>query len=1027
MRRFITGLGALIAIVAVLVGVPIVLVVAAGNPLLTGAELHSIVTFTPDYGNQILLTKLLPSAGWIAWVLFVIPFLIELGATITGRPTRKRLPIFRGQQHVAAALIAAVLVMFAGGTMIGTAQPANAAPAPTTTVASQSVETPAAAPTATRAPPAPTATPTTPAAPTVTTKTVQHTVVPGDNLWKIAEQYYGDGTHDLDIFNASTGTLQPDGQHLTNPNLLRPGWNLTVPNVKVAETPTPASDPVPAAPAPSSTSSSSSTSSADAGAPAVTPTEAATPDATPSASATPSAPATSSAAAPAATPTAAANGSTPHVDSAPSTPTEADADDDVQIPLSTAGGIAGILAAGLLTALGARRLKQRRKRRPGTRIAMPEPEAADLELELRMIENPLGLQDIDNALRSLQIWAEDTGAVLPELFALRLEEQEIALYLSEPADLPAPFVAASADRTAWVVLPGTATEPSRASVSPYPALATIGVDDHGGVLMLDLEQIGSLNVIGDEATARGVLNAIAVELAENPWSEQIEVTLVGMPRGLARDLDRFRVQHVDDTAALIRNLRTSLEGREASFDSYGVDGVHSARTRATDAESWAPHVVILGQLPDDAIQRELQELVERVPRLGIATIANGETLGTGSVVRISSATSAELVSPGDTMPPLPFTPQVLQGRELELVQELFATTEQESVLAPATAPISTIEEPGTENTPAATVDDALPAEEPTPAQEDHLEASTSETAAEPVDDTTPPSTSKPADAPASVTGAADAAPDVPEQSNGVPSAAEDVPAPASDAAAPDWPAPYIRMLGSVDVLHLADSDRLPGRGAELLTYLSLSAPVNGTMLQQAFWPDTVNAKDSQRKLVRLVRQALGADPDGVPLFPENKSQEGYQLHPAIRFDWDDFRRLIGEDLTRTSNENLVAAIKIVRGTPFAGISTRRGWWAWISVLQEEMIAAVMDAADELARRALEIRDVNQARYAAGIAKAVEPLNEAGWRTELRAAMQDRDTDEINRIVDEMYARVGGGDPDYELDEETAELVDAATR
>lgn len=1021
MRRFITGLGALIAIVAVLVGVPIVLVVAAGNPLLTGAELHSIVTLTPDYGNQILLTKLLPSAGWIAWALFVIPFLIELGATITGRPTRKRLPIFRGQQHVAAALIAAVLVMFAGGTMIGTAQPANAAPAATTTVASQSVETPAAAPSETRAPPAPAATPTAPAAPTVTTKTVQHTVVPGDNLWKIAEQYYGDGTRDLDIFNASTGTLQPDGQHLTNPNLLRPGWNLTVPNVKVTETPTP--DPVPAAPAPSSSSSSSSS----AAAPATTPTAAATPDATPSASTTPSAPTTSSAVAPAATPSAAANGSTTHADSAPSTPTEADADDDVQIPLSTAGGIAGILAAGLLTALGARRLKQRRKRRPGTRIAMPEPEAANLELELRMIENPLGLQDIDNALRGLQIWAEDTGAVLPELFALRLEEQEIALYLSEPADLPAPFVAASADRTAWVVLPGTATEPTRASVSPYPALATIGVDDHGGVLMLDLEQIGSLNVIGDEDTARGVLNAIAVELAENPWSEQIEVTLVGMPRGLARDLDRFRVQHVDDTAALVRNLRTSLEGREASFDSYGVDGVHSARTRATDAESWAPHVVILGQLPDDAIQRELQELVERVPRLGIATIANGETLGTGSVVRISSATTAELVSPGDTMPPLPFTPQVLQGRELELVQELFATTEQESVLAPPTAPISTIEEPGTENTPAAAADDTLPAEEPASPQEDHLEASTPETAAEPVSDITSPSTHEPTDAPAPVTDVVNAAPDVPEQPNDVPNKAEDVPAPTSDATAPDWPAPYVRMLGSVDVLHLADSDRLPGRGAELLTYLSLSAPVNGTMLQQAFWPDTVNAKDSQRKLVRLVRQALGADPAGVPLFPENKSQEGYQLHPAIRSDWDDFRRLIGEDLTRTSNENLVAAIKLVRGTPFAGISTRRGWWAWISVLQEEMIAAVMDAADELARRALEIRDVNQARYAAGIAKAVEPLNEAGWRTELRAAMQDRDTDEINRIVDEMYARVGGGDPDYELDEETAELVDAATR
>jgi hypothetical protein len=371
------------------------------------------------------------------------------------------------------------------------------------------------------------------------------------------------------------------------------------------------------------------------------------------------------------------------------------------------------------------------------------------------------------------------------------------------------------------------------------------------------------------------------------------------------------------------------------------------------------------------------------------------------------------------MPPLPFTPQVLQGRELELVQELFATTEQAPIAAPPTTPVDIVSTPILVPTPAAgddlTAADVEVAELATEAD------TTAESAGEDVSDVTedaelaqqPPSEL----ADENVT---DQAADVSPEPENVPSAGE-------SATAPDWPAPYVRILGPVDVLHLGEPDRLPGRGFELLAFLNLSAPVNGTMLQQAFWPDTVKAKDNQRKLVRLVRNALGAAPNGEQLFPENKNQEGYQLHPVIRSDWDDFRRLIGDDLSRTSNEDLVAAIRLVRGTPFAGISTRRGWWAWISVLQEELIAAVMDAADELARRALEIRDGNQARYAAGVAKAVEPLNEAGWRTELRAAMQDRDTDEINRIVDEMYARVGGGDPDYELDQETAELVDAATR
>ena len=30
-----------------------------------------------------------------------------------------------------------------------------------------------------------------------------------------------------------------------------------------------------------------------------------------------------------------------------------------------------------------------------------------------------------------------------------------------------------------------------------------------------------------------------------------------------------------------------------------------------------------------------------------------------------------------------------------------------------------------------------------------------------------------------------------------------------------------------------------------------------------------------------------------------------------------------------------------------------------------------------------------------------------------------------RVVDELYARPGGGDPDYELDEATQRLIDAA--
>jgi hypothetical protein len=233
MRRFFVGIGALLAIAVILVGVPIALIVVAGNPLPTSNQIHYIVTLVPDYGNVILLTKVLPCLAWFAWLLFAVPLLIEIGAGIAGRKTTKRIWLLKGQQQAAAALVTAVLVMFAGlGAFHGSApllaagtprapitsiEPTN--PVPSMTPVSQpSIEPAAAAVSASQAP---------------RTQTLTHVVVPGDNLWDISEKYYGVGTRDLDIFGASTDTVQPGGQRLTNPNLIRPGWRLTVPDVPV--------------------------------------------------------------------------------------------------------------------------------------------------------------------------------------------------------------------------------------------------------------------------------------------------------------------------------------------------------------------------------------------------------------------------------------------------------------------------------------------------------------------------------------------------------------------------------------------------------------------------------------------------------------------------------------------------------------------------------------------------------------------------------------------------------------------------
>ena len=950
MRKFLLGLGALATIVVILVGVPLILVVVAHDPLPTAGQIHNIMTLVPDYGNLILLTKVLPCVAWIAWAFFAVPLLIEIGAGIAGTTTTKRVWAFKGQQYAAAALVTAVLIMFAS--LAGSHSPASpassAAHAPSISIVSAELAS----------------APTSPAVHTVLavadanpqTTTVVHIVVPGDNLWDISESYYGVGTRDMDIFRASTGILQPGGQRLTNPNLIRPGWELTVPDV-----------PVPASDAPSVSSHSVPNTNAD-------PSPA---DSTPqSAQNLPTGSATAGNLSPS-TPTAPAS-------SHPSERTDKDNSPGLElaIPITTTGGIVGLLAAGLLVALARRRLYQRRRRRPGERIAMPEPAGADLEQELRMVADPLGLADIDNALRLLQTWAEDTGTTLPELLAVRLAEDEITFYLTAPADLPTPFLPVTGERTVWRIEGGGVPLPPRPVLSPYPALVIVGVDDNAGVLLLDLERLGILNILGDPASALGVLNAIVAELAGNPWGEQLQVTMVGMPAALPTAIDPFRVHHAGDIGAVLPGWKVDLAERETALGSYQVDDVHSGRVVAAVTESWAPHILLVADTSDDLLRRELAETAAAGRRLGFAVVAADELDPNCATIRLLSSRRAELILPDGAMPPLPFSPQILEGPDLTLLQGLFDTTDRPS-------------EPPTTREADATAPDR-----------------TGITGRLDVD--------SPPDPPSGA--AMDQRPPVAEAEAGEITPTLPV---LSEPSVP--PLPYVRILGPVEAEGLDPSAPMPGRGIELVAYLLLrEGPVDGLQLQRAFWPDTPGAANNQRGLAKQVRVALGRGPSGEPFLPENANHRGYVLHPAIRSDWDDFQALIGEDPTLASSDHLVAALRLVRGTPFAGSNTRR-WWQWIAIPQEKMIAAIMDAANELGTRALTSRNASLVRFAAHIQQAVDPLNEAGWRIELKAALQAGAIDTFNVVLEDLYARVGGNDPDYDVDDDTRALIERANQ
>ncbi|MBQ1050908.1 LysM peptidoglycan-binding domain-containing protein [Micromonospora sp. C51] len=111
--RVLTGFGALVVLIGLLVGGPIALLAFAGNPLPdhvpTLAEIGSTLTSRDD--GQLFL-RALAIAGWFGWATFALSVLVELGAQAFDRPA-PRLPGLGRQQRAAAALVGSVALILA--------------------------------------------------------------------------------------------------------------------------------------------------------------------------------------------------------------------------------------------------------------------------------------------------------------------------------------------------------------------------------------------------------------------------------------------------------------------------------------------------------------------------------------------------------------------------------------------------------------------------------------------------------------------------------------------------------------------------------------------------------------------------------------------------------------------------------------------------------------------------------------------------------------------------------------------------
>ncbi|GAA1933701.1 bacterial transcriptional activator domain-containing protein [Streptantibioticus ferralitis] len=537
--------------------------------------------------------------------------------------------------------------------------------------------------------------------------------------------------------------------------------------------------------------------------------------------------------------------------------------------------------------------------------------------------------------------------------------------------------------------------------------------------MIDLERYGMVRISGPRR--HQVMRALAVELATSTLADHIDVTMLGPAcPGLAALLPERCTEHQDPQAAL-RAITAHHSGQQQALTTAGAASMRQARLGADTPAAWTPHIILAaGEDPAAHVVQELAAVTRNHPRTATAVLTTDPNTAPRADEGWSVVADGGLVRlPGVD---LVCTLQELSDRDYTDVLEIIATS------AANTPDIPAQQEPQRlDFVPEQVVapDPALPAEPPTAAvatpgahsPDDHDDQDASGLMASfadlGVDESAPADTADDAKP-------VPAAPSVPLPSTSASSSAPVIEVPVAE---PDEPAietvaePVIRVMGPVDVTGAGSTEQRYLRTlTEIAAWMVLHPGRDHRALDEAIWPGREVSRKTRNPWISRLRSWLGTAADGTAYLPPiaTTADARYRMAESVTCDWHRFQTLVADG----SDHGLHQALQLVRGRPFAAIPPRR--YVWAEPLMQEMIAAIVDAAAELAERNLADGNPRAAIWAATKGLSAAPESELLYRALFRGYHAIGDHDALERAalrLDDLNTALG-----CDMEEATAAIL-----